>query len=146
MHLTSKKGFTLVEALLATVIIAVALCGIMAAYVGCFGLLTTSKNVNIATNYAQGLMEQIRNTPFPQITSFTYNPTVPNMPQNSIVVYVDDTNPELLKVTISVCWMQNNRVIGEDQNLNGVLDPGEDTNGNGIIDSPVQLVTLVADR
>ena len=59
---------------------------------------------------------------------------------------VDDSNPELLKVTISVCWRKNNRVFGEDANFDGLLTPAEDTNNNGIIDSPVQLVTLIANR
>jgi len=62
------------------------------------------------------------------------------------VVYVDDTNPELLEVTVSVCWQQVLRVIGEDKNLNGVLDAGEDTNGNGKIDSSVQLVTRIVNK
>jgi hypothetical protein len=65
---------------------------------------------------------------------------------NKGVVYVDDTNPELLRVTISVCWQQGNSVIGEDKNLSGNLSLSEDTNNNGIIDSTVQLVTLVANR
>jgi len=64
------------------------------------------------------------------------------------VVYVDDTaNSELLDVTVSVCWRQGNKVIGEDTNLNGVLDVGEDTIiANNIIDSTVELVTQVANR
>ena len=38
------------------------------------------------------------------------------------------------------------RVIGEDQNLDGDLDAGEgeDTNGNNRLDSPVEIVTLIA--
>ena len=59
---------------------------------------------------------------------------------------MDDTDPEFLLVTISVCWRQGSRIIGEDLNLNGALDAGEDTNGNGIIDSTVELVTQVANR
>jgi prepilin-type N-terminal cleavage/methylation domain-containing protein len=147
-HLRSRKSFTLVEMLIATVIIAIALCGILAAYVSCYDVLTTSKNVNIATNAAQGLMEEIRNHTFTNITDdydglkFTVN----NMPLNKGRVYVDDSNPEMLIVTISVCWRQKNRVFGEDQNLNGELDAGEDISNPGIIDSPVQLVMLVVNR
>lgn len=155
-HLRSGKSFTLVEMLLATVIIAIALCGILAAYVGCFGLFAVSKNVSIAANAAQGLMEQIRNTSLSQIIDnyADLNFTVNNIPLNRGVVYVCDDpsccsvcNPELLQVTISVCWTQSNRVFGEDKNLNGLLDAGEDLSPyNNIIDSPVQLVTLVANR
>ena len=144
----SEKGFTLVEVMLAVAIAAVALCGILATYAACFTLIRTSKNASIATSAAQGLLDEIRNTSFPLIAS-TYdgtNFTVNNMPSNRGVVYVDDSNPELLKVTISVSWKQGNSVVGEDTNLNGTLDAGEDSNGNGILDSPVELTTLIVNR
>jgi prepilin-type N-terminal cleavage/methylation domain-containing protein len=144
----AKKGFTLMEVMVAVAIAALALCGILLTYVTCFTLIKTSKNVSIATSAARGLMDEIRNTSFPLIVS-SYNNlnfSVNNMPQNRGVVYVDNTNPELLKVTISVCWKEGNKVIGEDTNLNGVLDAGEDLNGNHIIDSPVELVTLISNR
>ena len=143
-----ERGFTLVEVMLAVAIAAVALCGILATYAACFTLIRTSKNASIATSAAQGLLDEIRNTSFPLIKS-TYNGTnftVNNMPLNRGIVYVDDSNPELLKVTISVCWKQGNIVVGEDKNLNGSLDTGEDANSNGIIDSPVELTTLIVNR
>lgn len=148
MRLTTKKGVTLVEMLLAAVILAYAVCGILALHVSCFDLVSTSKNISIAVNASQGLMEEIRNASFPQIFD-NYNNlnfTVNTMSSNRGVVYVDDTDPELLRVTISVCWNQRNRIIGEDRNLNGALEAGEDANNNGVIDSPAQLVTLVANR
>jgi len=166
MYLSSQRSFTLVEVLIATVIVVIALCGIMATYVSCFELLYVSKNVSIATNAAQGLMEEIRGhrnpcssstIPFTQIAN-DYNCSdsetgyndlnfiVNNMPTSRGVVSIDDTDPELLRITISVCWKQNNRLFGEDKNLNGVLDAGEDANGNSIIDSPVQLIALVVNR
>jgi len=144
----SKKGFTLPEMLLAAVIALFALCGILLTYITCLDTVKLSKNVSIATSAAQGLIEDIRSTPFPQIIT-NYDQlifTVNNIPSSRGIVYVDDTNPELLLVTVSVCWKQGNRIIGEDTNLNGALDAGEDTNGNGIIDSTVELVTQVANR
>ena len=111
-----EKGFTLMEVMLAVTITAVALCGILATYAACFTLIRTSKNASIATSGAQGLLDEIRNTSFPLIKS-TYNGKqfiVNNMPSNMGVVYVDNSIPELLKVTISVCWEQGNIVVGED--------------------------------
>ncbi|MDD4899686.1 MAG: type II secretion system protein [Candidatus Omnitrophica bacterium] len=143
------RGFSLVEIVVAVGILAFALCAILAAYVSFFVLSNTSKNINIASNAALSLMEEIRSTSFFQIYN-TYNGlnfTLNDIPQSRGVVYVNNTNPELLEVTVSVCWrQQNNRVIGEDLNLNGVLNAGEDTNGNGIIDSPVELVTRIANK
>ena len=148
MRLTSKKSFTLVEVLIATVIVAIALCGILASYVGCFELLSTTKNVNIAINAIEGLLEDIRNTTFTQIydTYADLNFTVNNMPANRGVVFIDDTDPEMLKVTISVCWRQKTRTFGEDINLNGVIDGTETASVPGVISSPAQLVALVVNR
>lgn len=141
-------GFSLVEILLAVAILAFALCGILTMYSTCFVLTATSKNINIATNAAQGLIEEIRSSPFTRIIS-DYNGLnfiVNAIPSSRGVVYVDDTDPDLLELTISACWKQGNRIIGEDTDLDGVLDAGEDANGNGIIDSPVELVTRIANR
>ena len=162
----SKKGFTLVEVILAVAILVLALSGILGAFFSCFVLISTSKNVNLATDAAMSIVEQIRNTPFSQITSMsfsvggqTYDPVedgdiyswsfpIPEVPSSMCKVYVDEANPELLEARVSVCWRQGKRVFGEDNNLNGILDPGEDAAGGtiGMIDSPVELVTRIANR
>ena len=164
----SESGFTLVEIMLATGILVFALCGILAAFISCIALSSTSKNVNIATNAALEIAEQIRTTAytdlsdpsgsgllingqpftetFPGSNIYSCSFTVAVLPSNMVTVYINTNTPELLGVTISLCWRQNNRVIGEDKNLNGQLDAGEDANGNDLIDSPVQVVTRVANR
>jgi len=149
MRLRVKKGFSLVEVLVATGIMAFALVGILGSYVTCLVLINTSKNINAATNAAQGIIEEIRSTPFTQIIS-SYNGmvfTVNDIPSSIGVVYINSStipaNADLFLATVSICWRQGNRVIGEDSNLNGVLNVGEDLNGNGIIDSTVQLKTMV---
>ena len=40
-----------------------------------------------------------------------------DIPSSRGVVYVDDTDPELIEVTVSACWNQGNRIIGEDTDL-----------------------------
>jgi prepilin-type N-terminal cleavage/methylation domain-containing protein len=150
MKRLNKLGFSLVEVILATAILASALVGILGTYVTCLVLITTSQNVNAATNAAQGIIEEIRSTPFTQVVD-NYNGmvfTVNDIPFSAGVVYADDSvNAEFLDVTVSICWRQGNRIIGEDANLNGVLDSGEDTmEANGIIDSTVQLKTRVANK
>jgi Tfp pilus assembly protein PilV len=148
MKLRLKKGFVLPEVMLACAIAAFAICGLLLMYVAGMDLIRVSKNSSIASSAALGLIEEIRNTPFPDIVT-DYNGlkfSVNNISGSSGIVYVDDTDDEFLLVTVSVCWPQGNRVIGEDLNLNGDLDMGEDTNGNLIIDSPVQLITQVVNR
>ncbi len=90
-------------------------------------------------------MELIKNTTFNQIKA-TYNGTTftINNLNGMGVSYVDDSNPDLLKVTVTVCWRQKNgMVIGEDKDLDGVIDAGESS--DAILDSPVQLVTYIAE-
>jgi len=149
------KGFVLPEVLLATLIAAFAVCGILLTYIAGIDLIRTSKNASIATSAAQGLIEEIRNTSF---TKIAFTPaedadgfkdltfTVNGIPSSMGRVYVDDTDPEFLLVTVTVCWKQGNRIVGEDLNLNGQVNSGEDVNGNGILDSSVKLVTQVANR
>ncbi|MCM8832168.1 MAG: prepilin-type N-terminal cleavage/methylation domain-containing protein [Candidatus Omnitrophica bacterium] len=49
----------------------------------------------------------------------------------------------LVFVEVVVCYRAGNRVIGEDVNLNGVLDSGEDVNNDGKISSPITLSTFI---
>lgn len=147
----SDRGFTLIEVMIAAAILAVVICGILATYISCFELISTSRNFTFAVNAAQRKIEEIRDYNFSQIYS-DYNNQSFTVDEMSVgdsrgIVYVDELTPELLEVTISVCWRQRqNRIIGEDRNLDGALGPGEDANGNNMIDSPVQLVTLITAR
>lgn len=149
--LRAKAGFTLIEVVLAVGILVFVLCGILATYISCFELIATSKNMTLATNTAQRKIEEVRDYNFYNIYNDYNHQTfsVDEMPAGDSrgVIYVDDSNPELLRITVSVCWRQRaGRIIGEDSNLNGSLNSGEDLNGNGIIDSPVQLITLITPR
>jgi prepilin-type N-terminal cleavage/methylation domain-containing protein len=147
MH-KSSKGFSLVETILAIAILAFAVCAILQTYATCFALSSISENMNTATNAAQGLLEEMRSSSYVQLYDNYHGLifTVNDIPNSRGIIYVDDTNPELLKITVTVCWKSGSRVIGEDRDLDGVLDPGEDVNGNGMIDSVVKLVTLIANR
>lgn len=98
---------------------------------------------------AQEKLEEIRNHNFHKIY-LDYDDTtfgVAGIEEAEGRVDVDNTNPDLLEITVTVCWKQvGGRVIGEDLNLDGDLDTGEDSNGNGQLDSPVQIITLMAKR
>lgn len=147
----SNKGFTLIEVMIAAAILVTVICGILLIYINSLELISLSRNLTFSVNAAQRKIEEIRDYTFSLIYA-DYNEqvfTVDEMPPGNSrgVIYVDDANPDLLKVTISVCWRQRaNRIIGEDLDLDGVLDAGEDLNGNNMIDSPAQLVTLITQR
>lgn len=150
----SNKGFTLIEVMLAAAILVIVLCGILATYISCFELISTSKNLTFAVNAAQSKIEEIRDYTFSGIYADYDNQTftVNEIPQSMGVIRIINVpgTSDLLAVAVSVSWRQrSNRIIGGDQNLNGVLDTTEPfvtIYGTDIIDSPVQLVTLITQR
>lgn len=152
MRLLKKKspGFTLVELMVATLILGVTLVGLLGSYISCLDLNDLSKNTSLAINIAQTKLEEIKNHDYALIKN-DYDPTNQGKPFDITgltgkgVSYVDDTNPNLLLVTVTVCWrQQNRRIIGEDSNLNGQLDSGEDKNLNNRLDSIAQVITYIA--
>ncbi len=137
------------ELMLAAAVLIVAISGLIAAFIGCFVLNETARNLTFATMGAQEKLEEIRNYNFYKIYS-DYDDTtfeVTGIEETKGRVDVDNTNPDLLEITVTICWKQvGGRIIGEDLDLDGDLDTGEDSNGNGQLDSPVQIVTLMAKR
>ncbi|MBI4335816.1 MAG: hypothetical protein HY589_04090 [Candidatus Omnitrophica bacterium] len=146
----TRDGLTLIEVLISAAVLAGVLVSVISVYMICFELTYTSRNMTFAVNGAQLKMEEIRDHDFYKINDDYNNAdfTVRELPAgaNRGVIYVDNSNPDLLEVAISVSWREHGRVIGEDLDFDGVLDTGEDKNGNGFIDSTVQVVSLIAAR
>ena len=138
-----KSGFTLVEVLVASVILAISLGGIIALFFYCFSLNERSREYTIAIAEAQDQLEELRAAEAVSEGAFDLNQLT-----GKGVIYVDDSNRELIQIKIVICWQSNRdgRNIGEDDNLNGILDAGEDLNGNLELDSPVMFTTLLARR
>jgi len=162
--LFKREGFTLVELMIAATIMIVAMAGLLGAYVLCFNLNETAKNLTLATAAVQEEIETIRNWPFSTIANAPAddNPgfqgavfNAAGLPAGSAVgsVRIDDSDPDLLKITVSVSWRQRGgRIIGEDNGrgggiaLNGRLDGTEDVDGDNVIDSPACIEVLMANR
>lgn len=141
----NNTGMSLLEMLIAATVFIVAFVVVLISYLTCLELNEVSKNTSTALHATKARFEQIQNTPFNQIKAAYHNVTYTATGLTGMgVSYVDDTNPRLLKITLSFSWKQpGGRMIGEDTNLNGVLNAGEDKNANGIIDSPVEVVSYL---
>lgn len=149
----SIAGAFLIELMIAVAILVIVLVGYLQLSIYCFGLTETTRNLTVAITEVQGKLEEMRNHNFDSIVG---DYSQGGDPGNTFsltqldgmgVIYIDNTNPELLEIEIFASWQEKgNRVIGEDANLNGILDSGEDNNGNGKLDSPVSLVTLIAKK
>ena len=154
----SKQGYTLIEVLVAAVVVVIALVAVVRLYVFCSFLSEMTGNMTRATSAAQSKMEEIRNYTYTSIASDyasggavgnTFNVTnSKGTKMGKGVVYIDSSTSSLLEVKVVVCWQddKNDRIIGEDTDLDGVLDAGEDLNSNSKIDSIVTLISKIAQK
>lgn len=151
--LNNQNGVGLLELLIVAGIMAVTVLGMLQLFVFTSTGASLAGNKTIAVMEAQSKIEEIRAYDFDSIvTDYANGGTVGNtFALSSIngmgVVYIDNSNPDLLTVEVVVSWEDKyDRIVGEDKNLDGTLAFAEDVNGNLKIDSPVELVTQLGDR
>ena len=151
----NKHAFTLIELMIASVVIAAALLGLLGVFTACLGLNETSQNITLAINEAQEKLEEIRNTNFASIIASHNGPfALSGLDGRGLVdaTYVTGSNNNLINIRVVICWRQRGeRIIGEDDGtgaggiaLDGVLNGSEDADGDNLLDSPAQIVTLMA--
>jgi type II secretory pathway pseudopilin PulG len=58
----------------------------------------------------------------------------------------DEILTDLLQLEVTVCFRAGQRTVGEDTNLNGLLDSGEDLDGDRKLSSPLTLKTLLINQ
>jgi len=147
-HAFDENALTLVELMIAAVILTLTFLGVLLTFLRCMELNEISRNTTLGLEAASSKIEEIKNTSFAQIFATHNDQTFTAAGVDGIgVVRIDNTNPQLLQVFATFCWRQSNgRVFGEDTDLDGQLDAGEDSNANGRIDSSVQLVDYIYNR
>ena len=144
----TQRAFTLPELLIAATVVLMASVGILFTYIQCLELNSINHSSTLVFQSCRNMMEEIKSIS-PGLAHDTYNNKTfsINEPKGIGLITVNDQNPQLLTVTVKCFWKQaKGRLIGEDKNLNGMLDEGEDTNKNNELDSPVTLVTYVYNR
>jgi len=145
MRHRSKKGLTLTELMIATIILTPIFAGVMLVFIQCVQLSQLAQNSSRALMATKDRMSAIEETAFNQIAG-NFNGvtfTVPGL--NGIgTTYVTSVDADVLEVVTVFNWRENNgKQIGEDADLDGQIDGGEDANGNGVLDSPVQVTTRI---
>ena len=155
--LSGRQGLTLMEIMATVAILVVSIVGSLQAFIYVSSLSETNKNTMIALTKAQSKMEEIHDHTYSAITTDyasggtpgnKFSLTKSNDGLDGMgVIYIDSSNASLLTIEIVVCWRnKETRIIGEDKDLDGVLDAGEDTDGNGKISSKVTLISYLAQR
>jgi prepilin-type N-terminal cleavage/methylation domain-containing protein len=118
---TAKSGFTLLELMIGVAVLVIALVGLIAAYIGCFTLNNSARNLTIAINDAQCVAEEIRDVNIPSDiviedwTAWAANDPPAGGGCNSldneivIVTYPAGTTAAPLQILITVAWTEKNR-------------------------------------
>lgn len=148
----SKKtqGFSLVELMVVAAILGTIVLGLIQSLILSSALVDLSNRKTIATSEAQDKIEEIVNHTFNTVVVDYASGGTPgnvfNLSQvtGTGVVTAAVYTANVVQVDVVVSFqMSNGRVVGEDKDLDGVLDVGEDANSNGVLDSPVKLSTYI---
>lgn len=147
-----SAGFTLIELMVTVAILVVALTALLASYANMFILGDMARDVSRATNAIRARMEEIKQVEFDSLdsldaTTFDLDGFAAADAEGRIEVSDIGGGSNLKQIRIIACFRSRNRIVGEDANLNGALDQAssEDSNNNNRLDSPVELITLLAD-
>ena len=105
----SKKGFSLIELMVAVVILALAIFGIFHAYSAGFMGMVDARDRTVATNYAQEAMEDIKNKDFDKIES-TYKSVINANKKYKIYVNVSTETDNLKEIFTIVEWEDRNGI------------------------------------
>lgn len=105
-NLCNEKGLTLVEVLFAVIILAVALIPMLTMFTTGERFNAGARKMSTAVNLAQGKLEELKNTPFKDITDVT--PATPFLSPNAAYRYVIDVDQtgDLKTVTVAVYYRE----------------------------------------
>ncbi len=156
--MNKNSGFTLIEVMVSTMLLVVALLGSLGVFARLLGITESDKSYLIAQKEAEAKMEELTRYNYPAlIADYTNAGALKSTPFNLSstmiigkgVVYAQELSGaanSLLSAKVVVCYRQKGRIVGEDTNLNGILDGAEDQNNNARIDSPCQLDTVMVNK
>ena len=115
-RILSKKGFSLIELMVAVAILAMAIFGIFHAYSAGFMGMADARDRTVATNYAQEKMEDIKNIPFSDIDNYIINNngSIEEISGKIFTIYIEseayEVNDDLKKITTRVSWDEDKEV------------------------------------
>jgi type II secretory pathway pseudopilin PulG len=143
-----QRAMTLVEVMFAAGIVAFCLAGLLLTYMNLMTMTDLSRDYTTATNAIQARMEEIKLISFANLSALNgavFNVTGFGTGNATGVTQVTIPAPgttyaDLAQIRIVVTFKSKGRVIGEDRNLDGVLNATEESDITGKPD----LVTYIA--
>jgi Tfp pilus assembly protein PilE len=153
----NSSGFTLIEVLITTLFLTVALLSTLGLFAYTLSSADSNRNNTSAQYEVEGKIEEICANDYATIkTTYTTAGALKVTSFNLInnltgkgIIYAQELPGAangLMRIKVVVCYRQGARVIGEDTNLNGLIDSGEDANGNNELDSPCEIERVVVNK
>lgn len=103
-----KKGLTLSELLLALMILAFTLTGLLALFINCIFLNESNRNLTIAISHAQFALEDLKNTTFASIASATWDSATISakglVPLNNEFISINVSGTTSLDIQVIANW------------------------------------------
>jgi len=105
----NKKGFTLIELMVAVAIIVLIVSGSLLSFTYLMFLADSSVNLTVAVSDAQSVLEQIKWAAYIDYNSIsTYTaPALNNLP-NEVITLSRSVGGNLATVTVNVSWLEKN--------------------------------------
>ena len=109
-RILSKKGFTLVELMVAVAILAIAAIGIFQAYTTGFQAMADSKDRTVATNIAQKKLEEVKNSVSVAYPYYSIGYSELNGKTFTIITVTNPKEDNLEQVIVTVSWKNRNGI------------------------------------
>ncbi len=100
----NKKGFSLIELLIAVAIVLVVLVGSLLAFVQLMLLNESSANLVIAANDAQFVLEQMKNEAYEDLSSYA-PPTFSNLSSETVTL-TRNIGTSIATITVNISWQE----------------------------------------
>jgi len=100
----SKKGFSLIELMVAVVILAIAILGIFLAFSNAWMGMANARDRTVATNYAREAMENVKNMDFELVTDGLLGVAESVGAKFTREIFVNTENDNLKKIETKVSW------------------------------------------
>jgi type II secretion system protein I len=150
-RILSKKGFSLVELMVALAILGIAALGIFKAYTVGFQSMTDAKDRTVATNIAQKKLEEIKNSVSVAYPYYSIGYQELNGKTFTIIVATNSKEENLEQVIVTVSWKNRNEIEKNVQLETLVYDlkieynvPGPDVGRIALSANPTTLTCCVA--
>ena len=105
IKVSGNRAFSLIELMTGVAILAVVITGSLLAYINCMLLNDSSRNLVIAVNDAQYVLEQIKALDYNSISGYT-PPSFSNLSGESVTL-TRSVGATLATVTVNVNWSEN---------------------------------------